>query len=537
MTIARCIVVSLLAANLATCSVAQAAVQTVAKSAAAIDKMLAAEVANKNNGPLVAEADDATFLRRASLDTIGRNPTPEEIAAFALDPAQDKRSRVVKRLLANERFGQNWARYWRDVIFARRLDDRSLVANTALVVHLTNSFNANKPWDEIVRDFITAKGDVQQNGATALIFAQNGQAVETAAEVSRIFLGVQIQCAQCHDHKTDRWRREQFHELAAFFPRMRVQRVANPLVRSLEVTSVDRGRGAGPKKPGRGSLEHYMPDLDDPKAKGTLMTPTFFVSATKAKLGMTDDERREQLAEWLTADENPWFARALVNRVWAELVGEGFYEPIDDMGPDRKASAPKTLDFLAKQFVAAGHDVKWLVATIMSTETYGRETRARRKPTQRPFAANCTQPLRSDTLFSSLVTALGIEEPQAGRGKGGYRAGPRQQFGLAFGFDPSLPRDEVSSTIPQALFLMNSPQLNQTINARRTNTVLGRLVREIEDDEKLIAELYLRCLARQPNAKEIKVCLEYIKKADDRGHAFEDLVWSLINSTEFRHRK
>ena len=207
------------------------------------------------------------------------------------------------------------------------------------------------------------------------------------------------------------------------------------------------------------------------------------------------------------------------------------------LGPDREANgAEDNCDHLAKEFVAKGNDVKWLVATIMSTEAYGLETRARRKPTQQPFAANCTQPLRSDALFSSLVTALGVQEPRA-KGRGGYGGEPRQQFGLAFGFDPSLPRDEVSSTIPQALFLMNSTQLSRAIDSRRSNTVLGKLVREVEDDKQLVAELYLRCLARQPNVKELKICLEHVKEAKDRGQAFEDVVWSLVNSTEFRHRK
>ncbi|MCG8587244.1 MAG: DUF1549 and DUF1553 domain-containing protein [Pirellulales bacterium] len=500
-----------------------------------VDQLLATELP----GGDTPAADDETFLRRVSLDTIGRNPSPTEIAVFALDPTPDKRRRVVRRLLSSEHYGQNWARYWRDVIFSRRQEDRSLIAVEPLIVHMTKALNANKPWNEIATEFITATGDVRKEGTTAIIYAQDGRAEETAAEISRIFLGVQIQCAQCHDHKTDRWEREQFHQFAAFFPRMRIQRVQNPLVRSFEVASVDRGPMAA-REAGRGSLEHYMRDLDNPKAQGTLMTPQFFVSAEKAELGMSDQDRRGQLAEWLTADDNPWFARALVNRIWAELVGEGFYEPIDDMGPDHDASAPKTLDYLSEQFVASGHDVKWLISTMMATEIYQRESRARRKANQQPFAANCLQPLRSDALFDALVTALEIELRQTGRG-GGIAAytqnGPRQQFNLAFGYDPSLPRDGVAGTIPQALFLMNSAQIDAAINARRPASMLGRLLSQIEDDDQLVAELYLRTLARQPNDREMKTCLEYIKGNTDRVDAFEDVLWSLINSTEFRHRK
>jgi hypothetical protein len=511
------------------------AAESVTQVARQVDLLLSKEVPN----PKVAVADDETFLRRASLDTIGRNPTATELAVFSLDPSADKRLHVIERMLASEHYGQNWARYWRDVIMSRRLEDRAMFASEALVVHMTNTLNANKPWDEVAREFITATGDVRQEGKTGLIYAQDGRAVETAAEVSRIFLGVRIQCAQCHDHKTDRWRREQFHEFAAFFPRMRTQAIKNPTVRSFEIVSVDRGPKI-PKKEGKGSLEHYMRDLDNPTATGKLMTPTFFVSAEKAKLGMTDLERRGQIADWITADENPWFAQALVNRLWSELVGEGFYEPIDDMGPDRKPSAPQTLAYLAEQFVASGHDVKWLVATIMATEAYGRESRARRKSNEQPFAANCLQPLRSDALFDALVTTLEIDTQRKGgaKRKGGYnQGGPRQLFNQSFGFDPSLPREEVAGTIPQALFLMNSAKLSAAMKAGRTASLLGRLLGEIEDNEQLVAELYGRCLAREPNEKEMKTCLEYIKQINNRNQAFEDILWSLVNSTEFRHRK
>jgi len=236
--------------------------------------------------PTARIADDETFLRRASQDLVGELPTPEEVTAFVLDRSADKRAKLVDRLLANSGFGQNWARYFRDVILYRRTDERALLVGPSMVTFLANQFNKGVGWDMIARAFITAQGDVREQGDTGLIMAQMGQAPEIAAETARIFLGVQIQCAQCHDHPTDRWKRTQFHELAAFFPRLAIRPLRDGERRSFEVVSRDfaGGRPRNNGKP-RGPTEHYMPDLNDPTAKGTLMQPVFFVSGQKLAPG------------------------------------------------------------------------------------------------------------------------------------------------------------------------------------------------------------------------------------------------------------
>ena len=188
------------------------------------DKVAAsAKAANSASASLAKSADDETFLRRASMDLIGQPPSPAEITKFVLDPSADKRAKLVDRLLASPQFGENWGRYWRDVIMYRRSEDRSLLASPALNEYLTEQFNKDTPWDKVATAFITATGDVRENGAAGLIAAQFGQTPEVTAEVSRIFMGIEIQCANCHNHPTDRWKRTQFHELAAFFPRIGMQ--------------------------------------------------------------------------------------------------------------------------------------------------------------------------------------------------------------------------------------------------------------------------------------------------------------------------
>jgi hypothetical protein len=512
-------------------------------AAAGVDRLLTEELfrdlpAGQCLAPVTG---DQAFLRRAYLDLVGELPTPGEITAFCLDPSTDKRTKLVDRLLADERFGRNWGRYWRDVILYRRSADQALRASASLENYLIEKFNARSHWNEIARSFVTAQGDTYEKGETGLFMAHLAAPEEVAAETSRIFLGIQIQCAQCHDHPTDRWKRQQFHEFVAFFPRVSLRRRPTQPP-SFELTSFDVGpqRRRPMMMTGRGSLEHFMPDLKDPSSEGTLMSPVFFVTGQKLATGVSDRERRQSLAEWLTSPDNSWFAKAFVNRIWAELVGEGFYEPIDDLGPDRHCSAPQTLEYLCQQFVAHDYDVKWLFQAIAGTSAYQRESRPRRLPDQVPFAANVAYRLRADQLLDSLSLAVGAyfdrggqNGPQPGPG---FRGGPRFQFARQFGYDPSVRRDEVTSTIPQALMMMNSPLVNGRYAGRQPNSVLGKLLASSQDNEAVAVELYLRCLAREPSDAELAVCLDYVKATGNRVEAFEDVFWTLINSEDFLYR-
>ncbi len=507
-----------------------------------LDQRLLSELPIAGDQRLAPRADDEVFLRRASLDLVGALPSPSEVTLFVLDPTVDKRAKLIERLLADQRFGANWARYWRDVVLYRRSEDRALIVAQPLEQFLTEQFNQNVGWDKIAQAFIIASGNVAEHGEVAIYMAQSAEAANVASEMSRIFMGVQIQCAQCHDHPTDRWKREQFHEFAAFFPRVTLRPVlVDGKPRGFELGSNDFGgpsRGMGGGR--RGSLEHHMPDLKNPAADGQLMTPVFFATQQKLSTGVKDLERRETLAHWLTSSQNEWFAKAFVNRVWAELVGEGFYEPVDDLGPDRTASAPLTLAYLAEQFTAHRYDVKWLYRAITNTATYQRESRPRRNSEQTPFVANVAQRLRGDQLYDVLVSALDIDPgftpmPTSGAFMPRF-GGPRAMFNATFGYDPSVRRDEVTPTIPQSLFLMNAQLVNRAINGQSSATMLGRVLAQTQSDELAIVELYLRCLAREPNSNELKAALEFVQGVGNRTEAFEDLLWAIVNRTEFIHR-
>jgi len=519
--------------------------------AAKVDEILRMEVP-ASQPTAKAIVSDELYLRRATLDIVGRLPNPEEISAFVLDPAEGKRAKVVEKLVADERFGTNWGRYWRDVIMYRKTEERGQIIAGPLLIYLQTELNANSPWSKIATEVITASGDALENGACGLIVAQQGMPEDVTAEVSRIFLGVQISCAQCHDHPTDRWKREQFHQMAAFFPRISSRIIFMQEERKFAVTvSVNdnpfmRGRGMFNNMRFRGTPEHFMSDLKNPQSRGTLMEPVLFATGERLSLGTSDADRRGTLAQWITAKDNPFFAKAFVNRMWSELVGEGFYEPVDDIGPDRQANAPQTLEYLASQFAASGYDVKWLFATILATKAYQMPSASRRGPEDPPFQASVAQRLRADVIYDIVLAALGVRDQpfqpgagMAGGGMGRFRGGGRGIFANVFGYDPSERREEIQTSIPQALALMNSQNVNAAIRAGGfgfAQSSLSRLVRDIDDNQELIGEIYLRTLARQPSREEVKTCLAYINHAASRGEAFEDIQWSLINSTEFLHR-
>ncbi len=505
------------------------------------------EIAQKIDELLVSETivsqtnicDDETFLRRAFFDIVGQPPSLEDVLVYGLEPSVNKRSLLIEFLLADTTYGANWSRYWRDVIMFRRTYDQSQLGIPALESYLTDALNNGVSWDRIAVDFITAKGDIREDGRAVFIAAQQGRPEETVSEISRIFLGIQIQCAQCHDHPTDRWKQEQFHELAAFFPRVAVRPQQDP--RSFIVNATDfvgRRRNTNANNRFVGTLEHTMPNLTEPTQPGQVMTPKFFVSGQTLPAGTTDAVRRDSLARWITSPDNPWFAKAVTNRLWAELVGEGFYEPVDDIGPDRTPSAPKTMDYLANEFTLSGYDLKWLMQTIMSTQAYQRNSLDRRNYDQIPFQANTIQPLRSDQLFDNIMGVFEISDAGLeGTGQGPRRQQtPRNVFAGVFGYDPNDPRGDVAVSIPQSLAMMNSKFINEQIQAKQ-GTMLYRLLQEVQADRAAVQELYLRVFSRRPNRNELNTSLAYIKQVANRGEAFEDLLWALLNSAEFKTRR
>lgn len=579
-------------------------------AAAEVDRLILVDLQKAGVQP-ASRCDDSDFLRRVTLDITGQLPSPRDVTIFVLDPDTNKRVILIDQLLRSPEYGKNWARYWRDVIYMPATENRARSAQGEFEQWMADGLNSGRGWNQIVSSLLTASGDIHEHPETALLMAQGGQAAEIAAEASRIFLGIQMQCANCHDHPSDIWKRDQFHELAAYFPRIAVRQMQEP--RTFEVVSVNSDRGRGdmmrenperflsfndrnndgkvskeelrsrammapgggmpaqfldrlfelgdtnkdgvlslaeikaipvPDQARRGSTEHYMPDLNDPSSKGKLVEPKFFVDGSKPGHGLSDADRRAAVAKAFTSPDNPWFARALVNRMWCEFLGEGFYMPVDDMGPTRTPRFPEAIDTLTAGFVSNHYDVKWLIQTIANTQTYQRKVAAKAVSEDAlPFASVTPTRLRADLVFNSLIQVLGIDEEATPGGRGMMIAGPRAfqrglrfQFDFLFGVDPSVPKDDISGNVPQSLFLMNSGIFRGAL-AASGNTRLSRILRENPDDRDALSEVYLLVLAREPSKHEVEICQAFIKEVGVRGEAYEDLMWSLLNSSEFLSKR
>lgn len=473
--------------------------------------------------------DDATFLRRASLDLIGRQPTIDELSAFTDDTAADRRARVIDRLLQAPEFGKNWANYWSDTISSKiPPPELTFLSYTTFKAWLADRLNKNAGWDNITRELLSATGDIKANPAVMYVGYHEGRAAKLAAETARIFLGLQLQCAECHDHKFDDWKREHFHGLAAFFGRS-----AGSLGKAQDGSSTtvkDKEKG-----------EYVMPNVKEPNKKGTTMAPAFLNGASMA-LDTPDLKRRSRLAELVTQRDSPYFAKAYVNRIWARLMGRGFYEPADNMAPYQDHVLPAVHEALASHFAAAAFDIKDLFRVIMNTSGYQQKDSIGR---QLGGTKETHSKLNGDEVFQSLVTALGLPNmtPPAMKATAAIRFPPppkstRDLVADKFGYDPSLCPEEISRTMAQAMLLMNNDQVQAQINADpKSNTLLSKLLVAEKDDQKLVRRIVRQVLAREANDREVAIALNHVRSAANRGEGFEDILWSLINSAEFTTRK
>jgi hypothetical protein len=463
-------------------------------------------------------ADDAEFLRRVYLDITGRIPTAEQAAAFLGNHDANKRARLIDDLLAGNDYGKHQSDIWQALLMPRTSDNR-VIPFDKMTAWLEKSFNANKPWNDMVRSILTASGDREQNGAV-VYFLANASPDKLTDNATRMFLGVQLQCAQCHNHPFTDWKQDEYWGMAAFFTKVRIEGNLRQFVQPGGTLSVNEG--------GRGR------PIRLPESARRL--PPKFLQGEQASVAGT--AYRPVLADWMTSGKNPYFSRAMVNRVWGQFFGRGLVYPVDDMHDGNAPSHPELLADLSAQFAANGFDVKYLIRAVCNSQAYQRTskpTAGNREAGPELFSRMAIKVLTPEQLFDSLVQVTGtpprlnpLRRPGMAAAAARFRnITPRMQFVNFFKGDENAEPTEYQAGIPQVLRLMNAPMVTNT-------ALLESLLKDRKRPVAIIEHLYLATLARQPTATEWERTLALVRAhSDTPKQAYGDILWALLNSSEF----
>ena len=468
-------------------------------------------------------ADDTVFLRRVYLDLIGLPPTPEEARAFLENPEKSrlKRGRLIDHLMNRKEFVDHWALKWGDLLQSSRkyLGEKG---TWAFRQWIRDSIESNQPYDEMVRELITATGSTYQNPA-ANFFRVNDDPKLAMENTSQIFMGVRMVCAQCHDHPFEKWTQTQYYQLAAFFAAVGV-------------------------RPGFDSdeqivyLKREQNQVKHPKT-GRVVDPRYIVASAGSPPIPDEGDRRKALAEWLTSDKNPFFARAIVNRLWSYFFGRGIIEPVDDIRASNPPVNEALLQALAEDFIENGYDLQHVIRTIVNSRAYqtGIETDQWNENDATNFSHFTPRRLPAETLFDAISIATG-SSPEFPEVPSGFTAQqlPDPHVGKG-GFLDMFGRPERESacecerrnnmTLPQATNLVNGPTLAEAI--ADPDGRVATLILAGESDRRLIDDLYLATLSRFPTNREYDDALTYLRKGPGRASRAQDMLWALINSNAF----
>ena len=492
----------------------------------------------------VDQATDEAFLRRVYLDVIGRVPTVGEYEQFFELDTQSRRSQLIDQLLESREHALHLGGVWKRVLVP---DDETAISRLGgsgkLEQWLADSFANNKPYDELVRELLLAEGRVNESGPLLFFAAAKMNAEELAARTSRSFLGMRMECAECHDHPFDHWSQEDFWSLAAYFAQIsRPQGKIEMISPVLRVRDADFGEVKLPE-----TETVIKPRLPLVQHGDHGMTEADIASLKDAEV--TGGSRREQLAAWITHPKNSHFSQATANRIWAHLFGHGLVDPVDDMGGHNEAVSPQLLNQLGRYFVQSNFDVRKLMKVILNSRAYqlssvNRDEKASKQVNL--FARMSLKPLTAEQLFDCLATATGrsnlgsqvnsrtlpttLIATNVDRFSDPGRAAFLSQFRTSID-----QRTDYQAGIPQALTLMNGPMIaSATTDAPKG--ILRSLSAPFFDDETRIEKLFVATLSRKPIDKEQKWYADFLSSQPEEAEKTEtlgDVLWVLLNSTEF----
>lgn len=485
--------------------------------------------------------NDAEFLRRVYLDLTGVIPTYDEAREFLASEATEKRQKLIDKLLESPRYAQHQADLWDLILFGRNPPGFGTDRRDGIQRWLKESFAANKPYDQLVKELLKAEGNSVEQGPAMYYVQYRNQPEDLNEQVTQIFLGVQLQCARCHDHPFDDWKQTDFYGMAAFFARLQIAEVGKKDNLTLfavgEKSTGDilftgpakdqaPGKKGDPIKPkflhGDALAEPALPEgYKEPKTEGNKPLPPPMFS------------RKDQLVDWITKADNPYFARAIANRIWGQYFGRGIVHPVDNLSPANVPSHPALLDALTQWLVAHQFDLKALTRELLNSNAYQLSTAGSNgEPKPLWFQHGKTRPLQAEELAESWRIATGYEEASKDKEKDKSRFHPlTRDYVVRYFGQPNNGTGDFQGGLAEHLYL-NNGQLGSLFvsGAPSLTAILGD---KDQPTSERLDRAFLQTLSRYPTTAE-REKLEPILADKSAEDARRDLAWALITCSEFR---
>jgi len=464
--------------------------------------------------------DDATYIRRVSVDVAGRLPTLEETEQFLADTDAGKRDALIERLLASADYADYFANKWNAVLRNRRQNANFIHGTYALHDWIRESLYQNKPYDQFVRDVLTASGEIGDNPPVAW-FREVKETNQQVEDTAQLFLGLRIQCARCHHHPFETWSQRDYYGFEAFF-----KQVARKPGDSVDEPRIYHKRG--------------LARATNPKT-GEVLKPTGLGAAPSEV--PADRDPREALVDWMAAPDNRFFAKALVNRYWKHFFSRGIVDPEDDMRVTNPASNPELLDALAKSFISSKFDLKELVRTICRSQTYQLSALPNdynlndKQNFSRYYPKRLTAEVLLDSLDSVTVSTTAFAGlPSGTRAVQLPDTGVNSYFLTVFGKPEAASACECErsqeANLAQSLHLLNSSEVQGKL-ASGTGRAARLAADKSHSEADKVRELYLCVYSREPAADEMAIAVAHLTKSENKQQAFEDILWALVNTKEF----
>lgn len=476
------------------------------------------------------QTNDAAFLRRIHLDMTGVIPTPEQVSEFLDDSSPNKRSRKIDELIKSQQSIEYWTGIWTNWLIGRRGDgdDRRV----GLENWVKKSLRTNMPYNIFVNELVTANGELRDNGAGNYVLRYDRSPVLLTSHTSRLFLGLPMQCAECHDHKTESWLQKDFYGVAAFFTG----------IQSEQKGMLEEINMIGEKE----EMDNFL-ITNNPKQDKAIYVdsmkesvPPQFLDGTEYKGELT--KKREALAEWMTAKSNPYFSKAIVNRIWKHFMGRGFVEPVDGFGEEYPATNPELLAWLAEDFVIHGYDLQHLMRIILHSRAYQRssETNESNKDDEIYYSHAYMKPLTAEQFFSSMLQATVLGRMQKSKTPIQLKRMKRNYLNQYLFLLDNGEMEEIEAfngTVPKALMMINGSLVNDSANYKARDSFIRYVLDNWRETIDRVQFIYLTVLSRKPTGQEQTFFQRYLERSLYRSKdlAYEDLYWVLLNSAEFAH--